>query len=151
MSYGYNKNDKYRQKRKICTKNYARKRCVPNWLNIKHITKYNKNLRLHFLQMTTIVIQMTPNILIIRKENQNLQKWGKYTKISKIGFMKTGCSKKKDHLRKIKPLWRAHCISIDIWYELYKEILSYNLTEIKLADLKNLSLFLNKNKYFQNS
>ena len=31
------------------------------------------------------------------------------------------------------------------------EMISYNLTEIKLADLKNLSLFLIKNKYFQNS
>ena len=28
-------------------------------------------------------------------------------------------------------------------------MLSYNLTEIKLAELKNLSLFI-KNKYFQN-
>ena len=28
-------------------------------------------------------------------------------------------------------------------------MLSYNVTEIKLADLKNLSLFLIKNKYFQ--
>ena len=30
-------------------------------------------------------------------------------------------------------------------------MLSYNLTEIKLADLKNRSLFFIKNKYFQKS
>ena len=77
MSYDYKKNDKYRQKQKICAKNYARKRCPPNQLNIKLITKNNKNLRLHFLQVTTIVVW---------KENKNLQKWGKYTKITKIGF-----------------------------------------------------------------
>ena len=32
------------KKRKICTKNYERKRCPPNQLNIKLITKNNKNL-----------------------------------------------------------------------------------------------------------
>ena len=30
-------------------------------------------------------------------------------------------------------------------------MLNYNLTKIKLADLKNLSLFFNKDKYFQKS
>ena len=63
--------------------------------------------------------------------------------------MKTGCSKKKDHLRKIKPLLRANCISIDKRCELFIEMLSYNLTEIKLADLKNLSLFLLKTNIFK--
>ena len=43
-------------------------------------------------------------IVILGKENKNLQKRGKYAKITKIGFMKTGRSKKKDHLRKVKPL-----------------------------------------------
>ena len=43
MSYDYKKNEKYRQKRKICTKNFARKRCPPNQLNFKLITKNNKN------------------------------------------------------------------------------------------------------------
>ena len=76
----------------------------PNQLNFKLITKHNKNLRLHFLQVTTIVNQMTPIIVILWKEYENLQKWGRYTKITKIGFMKNGCSKRKDHLRKIKPL-----------------------------------------------
>ena len=143
MSYDYKKNDKYRPKRKIWTKCYAGKRCPPNQLNIKLITKINKNLRLHFLQLTLFVSQMTPIIVILRKENKNLQKRGKFAKITKIGFMKTGCSNKKDHLRKIKPLWRANCISKNRWCELCIEMLSYNLTEIKLADLKNLSLFFN--------
>ena len=58
--------------------------------------------------------------------------------------MKSGCSKKKDHVRKIKLLWRANCVSKDKWCELYIEMLSYNLTEIKLADLKNLFFFLKK-------
>ena len=75
---------------------------------------------------------------------------GKYAKITKIGFMTTGYSKKKDHLRKIKPLCKANSVSIDKLCELYIEILSYNLTDIKLADLKNLSLFF-KSKYFRNS
>ena len=46
----------------------------PNQLNFKLITKNNKNSRLHFLQLTTFVIQMTPNIVILWKENKNLKK-----------------------------------------------------------------------------
>ena len=48
MSYDYKKNNKYRQKRKICAKNYARKRCPPNQLNIKLITKNNKKSSFEF-------------------------------------------------------------------------------------------------------
>ena len=59
--------------------------------------------------------------------------------------MKTGCSKK----RKLKPLWRANCISKDKLCELYIEMLSYNLTEIKLTDFKNLSLSLLKINIFK--
>ena len=62
--------------------------------------------------------------------------------------MKTGCSKKKDHLRKMKPLLRANGILIDKRRELYIEMLSYNLTQMKLADLKNLSTFLLKTNIF---
>ena len=40
--YNYKKNDKYRQKVKICTKKLARKRC-PSQLNIKLFTKNIKN------------------------------------------------------------------------------------------------------------
>ena len=65
MSYGYKKNSKYRQQRKIRTKNYARKRCPPNQLKIEMIIKYNKNLRLHFFQVTTFVSQMPPFIVIL--------------------------------------------------------------------------------------
>ena len=43
MSLDYKNNDKYKKKRKICTKNYARKRCPPNQFNIKQITKKNKS------------------------------------------------------------------------------------------------------------
>ena len=71
----------------------------------------------------------------------------KFAKIPKIGFMKTGDSKKKDHLRKIKPLWGANCISKDKWCELYIQMLSYNLTEIKLADLKNIFFLLKTNTF----
>ena len=90
---------------------------------------------------------MTLIIVILWKENKNLQKRGKFAKITKIGLMKTGCSKKKDHLGKIKPLWRANCIRKDKWCELYIEMLSYSLKEIKLADLKNLSLFIKTNNF----
>ena len=38
------------------------------------------------------------------KKTKAYQKGGKFAKITKIVFMKTGCSKKKDHSRKIKPL-----------------------------------------------
>ena len=138
MSYDCKKNDKHRQN---LHKNYARKRCPPNQLNIKVITKNNKNIRLHFLQVTKFVSQKTLIIVILSKENKSLQKRGKFLKITKTGFLKTGCSKNKDHLRKIKPLWRANCISKNKWCELYIDKLSYNLNEVKLADLKNLSLF----------
>ena len=140
MSYDYKKNGKYRQKLIICTKNYARKRCPPNQLNIKLITKTIKIFVCNF-EVTTFVNQMTPIIVILWKEN--------HAKITIIGFMKTGCSKKKDHLSSRKPLWRAKCISIDKWYELYIEMLSYYLTEIKLSDLKNLSLFILKTNIFK--
>ena len=63
--------------------------------------------------------------------------------------MKTGCSKKKEYLRKVKPLWRAKCISKDKRFELYIEMLSCNLTEIKFADLKDLFLFLLKTNIFK--
>ena len=55
----------------------------------------------------------------------------------------------KDHLREIQPLYRANCISIDKCCELYIEMLSYNLTEIKLADLKHLSFFLLKTNFYK--
>ena len=47
------------------------------------------------------------------KRKQKPTKNSKYAKLTKIGFMKTGCSKRKDHLRKIEPFGRANCISID--------------------------------------
>ena len=93
---------------KLCTKTMS-----PNQLKIDMITKNNKILRLHFFQVTTFVSQKTSFIVILWKKNKNLQKRGELAKITKIGFLKTGCSKKKDHLRKIKPLWRANCISKD--------------------------------------
>ena len=89
----------------------------------KLITKNNKNLSLHFLKLTNFF-----NQVIMWKENKNLQKGGKYAKITKNGFMKIGCSKKKEHLRKKILLWRANCISIDKLFELYIEMLSYNFT-----------------------
>ena len=49
MPYNYKKNDKYRQKRKICTKTMS-----PNKLNIKLTTKNNKNLRLLFFASDNI-------------------------------------------------------------------------------------------------
>ena len=65
MSCDYRKNDNYRQKLKICTKNYARKRCPPNQLNTKVIIKNNKNLCLDCLKVTTFVNQMTPTFVIL--------------------------------------------------------------------------------------
>ena len=92
MSYDYKKNEKYRQnlQEKSCTKTMS-----PQSLNIKVITKNNKSLRLHFLQVTTFVIQMKPIIVILWKETKHLQKRGNFAKITKFGVMKTGFSKKK--------------------------------------------------------
>ena len=59
MSNDHKKKRQIEAKGIICTKNFARKRCPPNQLNIKLITKNNKNLRLHFMQVTTFVGQMT--------------------------------------------------------------------------------------------
>ena len=75
----------------------------PNQLTIELITENNKNFQFHFCRWA-FVGQMTPNIVILWKENKNLQKRGKFAKLTKIGCMKPGFSKKKDHLRKIKPL-----------------------------------------------
>ena len=110
------------QKERQTQAKFARKRCPLNQLYIKITTKINKNICLHFLQVTTFVSQMMPIIVILWKENKNLQYRGKFPKIIKFGFMKTGCSKKKDQLRKIKPLWRANCFPKDKWGELYIEI-----------------------------
>ena len=46
----------------------------PNQLNIKPITKNIKNLRLHFLQVTTFVSQMTPIIVILLKKQKPTKK-----------------------------------------------------------------------------
>ena len=73
---------------------------VPQQLKIKLMTQSKKKSSFDFLKLTTFVNRMTPFIVIVWKENKNLQKRGKYAKITKIGFMTTGCSKKKDHLRK---------------------------------------------------
>ena len=104
MSYDYEKNDKYKQTLKICTKNYARKRCPPNQLNIKLITKNNKNLSLHFLKNDNICKSNGAHYCDTVKRKQKSTKKDKYVKVTKIGFMKTGCSKKKDHSRKTNPL-----------------------------------------------
>ena len=50
-------------------------------INIKVSIKSNKNLRLHFL-LVTFVSQMTPIIVILWRENKNLQKRGKIAKIT---------------------------------------------------------------------
>ena len=47
------------------TKNYARKRCPLNQLNINLVTKNNKDLRYDCLKITTSVNQMTPIIMIL--------------------------------------------------------------------------------------
>ena len=132
---------KYRQKLKNCTKNYARKWCPPNQLKIRLITKNRKkNLRLHSKEVKNLQIKWRPLLWYFEKK-KILQKRGKCAKITKTGFMKTGCCKKKYHSRKQKSLWRAKCNLTDKWCEFYMEMLSCNLTEIKLADLKNLSFF----------
>ena len=113
MSFDYKKNDKYRQKLKICTKNFARKRCPPNQLNIELITKNKKKSSFAFFAGDNIVKSNDAPYCDTVKRKQKPTKRGKFAKITKIGFMTTGCSKKKDNLRKRKPLCRINCVSID--------------------------------------
>ena len=104
-----------------------------------------ENLWLRFFKVKKCVNQLTPIIEILWKENKNLRKWW-ICKNHKY-FMKTGFTKQKDHLRKIKPLGKEKCISIDKWRDLSLEMLSYKLTEIGLAILKNL--FFKKTNIFK--
>ena len=101
-------------KTKICSKNYTRKQCPPNQLNIKLITKNNKNRSLPFCAGDNICKSNDAHYCDAVKRKQKRTKRGKFAKITKISFMKTGCSKKKDHWRKKKPLWRINCISKDM-------------------------------------
>ena len=110
--------------RKICPKT------VSQPINIRLFIKNIENLRLHFIKLKTIVNQMTPIIEKLWKENKNLQKKGRLCKNHEC-IMKTGCTKQKDLLRKIKPLWRANCISIDKWLDLSLEMLNYKLTSLQ--------------------
>ena len=105
-SYDYEKSDKYRQKLKICTKNYARKRCPLNQLDINVITKNNKKLRLDCLKATTFANQMTPIFVILWKENKNLQKGANMQKSRKLVLWKLVVRRRKTIWGK-QPLCRA--------------------------------------------
>ena len=80
MSYDYNKNDKYRQKRKICRKNSARKGCPLNQLDIKLITKNKKKYSFAFFAGDNICKSIdahycdTVNRKQTNKKGANLQK-----------------------------------------------------------------------------
>ena len=63
--------------------------------------------------------------------------------------MKTGCTKSKEHFKKMKLLFRKNCSSIYKGCDLSIEMLSYKLTEIKLPKLRYPMSLLKKNKYFQ--
>ena len=107
MSYYYKKNDKYRQKLKICKKNYAGKRCPPNQLNIKLITKNNKNLRLHFLKVTKLVNQMTPMFVMLLKENRNQQKRGQIRKNHENWFYENGLFQEENPFEENKTVMKS--------------------------------------------
>ena len=129
MSYDYKKNVK------LCTGTTS-----PNQLNTKGTTKNNKNHRLQFLKGTKLVIQMTPIFVYCKKKARTYKKRDKFAKIMKIDLMKTGCSKKKDNLKNIKPLGKENYISKDKLCQLYTKMLSYNIAQ-KIADLKNLFFY----------
>ena len=100
MSNDYKKIEKKSQNlhEKLYTKTMS-----PNQLNIKVITK-NKKPLFAFFAGYNICKSKDAHYCDSVKKKQNLQKRGKFLKITKTGFVKTGCSKKKDHLRKRKPL-----------------------------------------------
>ena len=64
-------------------------------------------------------------------------------------FIKTGCTKNKDQLRTLKPLYRANFCSIDKRSDLTIEMLSYKLTEVRLANRRNPLSFLKKTNDFK--
>ena len=74
-----------------------------NQLNIKLITKTKKIFVCNFFSGENICKSNDVHYCDTVKRKQKPTKRDKYAKITKIDFMKTGCSKKKDHLRKIKP------------------------------------------------
>ena len=108
-------------------------------INIKLIIKTIENLQLHFIKVRKILNQMTPINEILCKENKNIEKRGEFAKTTTI-LCKLVVPTKKDHLRKIKPFWRAKYISKDKWPDLSLEMQTYKLTS-----------YHKKNKYFQKS
>ena len=133
--------------KKNCTKNFARNWC-PSQLNIKLFTKNKNNFRLRFLQMTTFVDQMTPIIVKIWKENKKPTKSANM-QLSRIFYENWLYQEQRPYEGK-KLLWREIRSSLDKGCDLIIEMLSYKLTEIRLANLNNQFSFL-KNKYFHNS
>ena len=145
MSYDYKKNDKYRQK----TKKMHDKLCTKTMSPIMQILGWSpKTIKIFvcIFASENICKSCDAHFCDTLKRKQKPTKVGKYTKITKIGFMKTGCSKNKDHLRKKKPLLRANCVLIDKWRDLYIEMFSYNLTQNKIRrSQKSISFFLKTN------
>ena len=86
MSYDYKKNNKYKQKRKICTKNYAGKRCPPNHLNIKLITKNNK-IFVCFFAINNIGVSNDAHYCDTVKRKQKPAKMGQICKSRENWFL----------------------------------------------------------------
>ena len=102
MSYDYKKNDKHWQKRKICTKNYARKRCPPSQLNVQLITK-NKKSPFAFFAGDNICKSNDSHYCETVKRKQKPTKNGHIYKNYKNVLYENWLFQ-EDHLRKIKPL-----------------------------------------------
>ena len=105
------------KRKKYCTKKFARKRC-PSQLILSCSLKTLKIFDCVLLKRKKVKI-----IELLWEENKSLQKGA-----SMQFFLKTVCTEQKDHLRKIKPLWRANCIWLDNQRDLFSEMLSYKLT-----------------------
>ena len=123
----------------------------PNQLNNKLITKNNKNLRLHFLILTTFVNQMTPIIVILRKENKNLQTKGQICKNHENWFYENWLFQEEKICKENKTVRKSELyFNRQMMWIVYRDAkLQFNRNKIGRSQ-KSISFFI-KNKYFQNS
>ena len=139
MSYDYKKNDKHRQilHEKLCTKAMS----PPINSILRWSLKKIKILVCIFCR-TTIVSQMTPIIVIVWKENKNLLKRRQIWKNHENWFYENWFFQEERPFEENKTVMKSKFYFSKVkWCELYIEMLSYNLTEIKLADLKKILSF----------
>ena len=118
----------------------------PNQLNIKPITKNNKNLRSNFLQVTTFVNDAHYCDAVKRKQKPT--KKLQICKNHENWIYENWLFQEERQFEEQNHYWEQNVFQ-KINDVICIEMLSYNLTEIKFSDLKNQSLFLLKTNIFK--